>query len=56
MALKESTNVTGHIEERIHKSAEIIWGVSLTDTSPDILKVVIVLTGVAYPELEDYLP
>ena len=56
LALKESTNVTGHIEERIHKSAEIIWGVSLTDTSPDILKVVIVLTGVAYPELEDYLP
>lgn len=55
LALKESTNVTGHIEERIHKNAEIIWGVSLTDNSPDILKVVIVLTGVTYPELEDYL-
>ena len=55
LALKESTNVTGHIEERVHKNAEIIWGVSLTDNSPDILKVVIVLTGVNYPELEDYL-
>ncbi|MCC7573482.1 MAG: hypothetical protein KO464_08850 [Candidatus Methanofastidiosum sp.] len=56
LALKESTNVTGHIEERINKNAEIIWGVSLTDNSPDILKVVIVLTGVNYPELEDYIP
>jgi cell division protein FtsZ len=56
LALKESTNVTGHIEERINKNAEIIWGVSLTDNSPDILKVVIVLTGVNYPELEKYLP
>lgn len=55
LALKESTNVTGHIEERIHKNAEIIWGVSLTDNSLDILKVVIVLTGVNYPELEDYI-
>lgn len=56
LALKESTNVTGHIEEMVHKNAEIIWGVSLTDNSPDIIKVVIVLTGVNYPELEDYLP
>ncbi|KYC46306.1 MAG: Cell division protein FtsZ 1 [Candidatus Methanofastidiosum methylothiophilum] len=55
LALKESTNVTGHIEERIHKNAEIIWGVSLTDTSPDILKVVIVLSGVIYPELDEYI-
>lgn len=55
LALKESTNVTGHIEERIHKNAEIIWGVSLNDNPPDILKVVIVLAGVNYPELEDYL-
>ncbi len=55
LALKESTNVTGHIEEQIHKNAEIIWGVSLNNNSKDILKVVIVLTGVLYPELEDYL-
>ncbi|HNZ87974.1 MAG TPA: hypothetical protein PKK55_05565 [Methanofastidiosum sp.] len=56
LALKESTNVTGHIEERVHKSAEIIWGVSLTDSSPDILKVIVVMSGVKYPELKGYLP
>ncbi|NMC76136.1 MAG: hypothetical protein GYA60_02395 [Candidatus Methanofastidiosa archaeon] len=55
LALKESTNVTGHIEERVHKSAEIIWGVSLTDNSSDTLKVVIVMTGVNYPELDGYI-
>jgi cell division protein FtsZ len=55
LALKESTNVTGHIEERVHKGAEIIWGVSLTDNSPDILKVV-VMTGGTYPEIQEYIP
>lgn len=55
LALKESTNVTGHIEERVHKSAEIIWGVSLTNNSADMLKVIIVMAGVTYPELEAYV-
>lgn len=55
LALKESTNVTGHIEERVHKGAEIIWGVSLTNNSPDMFKVVIVMTGVNYPELYEYI-